>query len=334
MRLFRKTYIEFIEKRRFWYVVSITITVAGIAAALFRGVEYGIDFRGGTELAFRFSRDIDASVVRAAMDKAGLAGAEIKSYGQPTDVLIRLKEGQDSTLVSDVRSALTRNIADNQLVDQPPKIIGGLLKQDKIGPKIGGELRLQALYAVLASIVAILIYIAFRFDFVSGLGAVIALVHDVLVAFAAVVLFNGMTPWLNLELNQGMLAAFLTVVGFSINDTVIIFDRIRENNKIHKGMNLIALMNRSINETLSRTVITAGTVFIVLVILLIFGGEVNRGFAFCMLVGITTGTYSSIFIASAFVIDWNIRVRKIDLEKQYKSYLAKSDSARTTPAAV
>jgi preprotein translocase SecF subunit len=324
MRFFKKTNIDFIGKRKFWYIVSLTITTLGVVASLtFKTVEYGIDFKGGTELAFRFTNPIDVTTVRDAMDRANFEGAEIKSYGASTDVLVRLKDVGDTSVVNRVRTTFARYIPNNALLNQPPKIVDGLLKSDKIGPKIGNELRLQALYAVLASIIAILIYIAFRFDFISGLGAVIALVHDVLVAFAAVVLCNGISPWLNLEMNQGMLAAFLTVVGFSINDTVIIFDRIRENKIIHKGENLVALMNRSINETLSRTVITAGTVFIVLVILLVFGGEVNRGFAFCMLVGITTGTYSSIYIASAFVIDWTIKVRKVDVEKQYHEMLAK-----------
>jgi preprotein translocase subunit SecF len=319
MRFFKKTNIDFIGKRKFWYIVSTAVTVVGLVAAFsFKKVEYGIDFKGGTELAFRFTSPINVTEVRGAMDHARFTGAEIKSYGQSTDVLIRLGEIGDTSLKTRVRAALAQYVPGNH--------IATLLKEDKIGPKIGNELRLQAVYAVLVSILAIMIYIGFRFDFVSGMGAVIALVHDVLVAFAAVVLFNGMTPWLNLEFNQGLLAAFLTVVGFSINDTVIIFDRIRENKNIHRGENLITLMNRSINETLSRTVITAGTVFIVLVILLIFGGEVNRGFAFCMLVGITTGTYSSIFIASAFVIDWTIRVKKVDLEGQLKAQLAKQNA--------
>jgi len=324
MRFFKKTQIDFIGKRKFWYIVSLTITTLGIVAALtFKTVEYGIDFKGGTELAFRFTNPIDITTVRDAMDKGNFEGAEIKSYGASTDVLVRLKDTGDSSMVNRIRENFARYIPNNSLLNQPPRIVEGLLKSDKIGAKIGGEQRLQAVYAVLASIVAILIFIAFRFDFIFGLGAIISIVHDVLIAFAAVVLCNGLTPWLNLEMNQGMLAAFLTVVGFSINDTVIIFNRIRENRLIHKGENLIALMNRSINETLSRTVITAGTVFIVLVILFIFGGEVNRGFAFCMLVGITTGTYSSIYIASAFVVDWTIRVRKIDVEKQYRDSLAR-----------
>jgi len=228
MRFFKKTNIDFIEKRRFWYVVSLVITVSGIVAALtFKNIEYGIDFKGGSELAFRFTQPIDVTTVRDAMDKGDFQGTEIKSYGTSTDVLVRLKDTGDSSMINKVRENFVKYIPGNPLLNQPPGIVQGLLKADKIGAKIGGEQRLQALYAVLASIIAILIFIAFRFDFIFGLGAIISIVHDVLVAFAAVVLCNGITPWLNLEINQGILAAFLTVVGFSINDTVIIFNRIR-----------------------------------------------------------------------------------------------------------
>jgi preprotein translocase SecF subunit len=158
--------------------------------------------------------------------------------------------------------------------------------------------------AVIFTCIAILIYLAFRFRFVYGLGAVIAIVHDVLVAFAFAVIFNGIAPWLNLEMNSTMLAAFLTIVGFSVNDTVIIFDRIREDSKKYKGNDLMTIMNRAINETLPRTIITSGTVFLTLIVLFIWGGEVLRGFAFTMMIGVITGTYSSIFVASAISYDW------------------------------
>lgn len=146
-----------------------------------------------------------------------------------------------------------------------------LLKQDVIGPKIGKELRLEALYAVLVSFVALLVYLAIRFEFVYALGAVLALFHDVLIVFGLVSIFNRLTPWFTLEFSQNLIAAFLTLIGFSTNDTVVIFDRIRENRKLYKAENLISLMNRSINETLSRTVITSGTVFLTVLILLLFG---------------------------------------------------------------
>ena len=185
-----------------------------------------------------------------------------------------------------------------------PAIPFTVLKEDKIGPKIGAELRRDAVYAVLASLVAIWIYVGFRFKFMYGLGAVVALFHDVLVTLGLVSIFNGV---FNLEIDQNMIAAFLTLVGLSVNDTVVIFDRMRENQKIHKSMELQTLMNKSINETLSRTIITSLTIFCVLVVLLLFGGEVNRGFAFALTVGIITGTYSSIYIASAVALEWITR---------------------------
>jgi preprotein translocase SecF subunit len=158
--------------------------------------------------------------------------------------------------------------------------------------------------AVLWSFVAILAYVAIRFKFAYGFGAVVALVHDVFTTLGFLSILNGLIPALNLDISQEVIAAFLTLIGVSVNDTVIIFDRIRENEKIFKSMSLGDLMNKSLNETLSRTIITSGTIFLVLLILLIFGGEVNRGFAFTMAFGIITGTYSSIYVASAFALDY------------------------------
>ncbi len=180
------------------------------------------------------------------------------------------------------------------------------MKEDKIGPKIGGELRLDALKAVIASLVVVLIYLGFRFQFIYGAGAVIALFHDVLVTLGLISIVNGLTPYLNLEISQTVVAAFLTLIGFSSNDTVVIFDRIRENRKLYRTEGLIQIFNRSINETLSRTIITSGTIFLVLLMIFIFGGEVTRGFAFALLIGIVTGTYSSIYVASALVVDWTL----------------------------
>ncbi len=312
MQFFHDTHIDFLGKRKIFYVLSIAITVIGLVVAFVRGVEYGIDFEGGTEVAFKFENGVPIDQVRDAVDEAGFEGAEIKSIGQigeaNEEILIRVRAEQattqtSGTKVSDrLQEALTKTFPANKST---------IRRVDNIGPKVGAELRLQALYAVLASIVAILLYITFRFEFLFGMGAIIALVHDVLVAFSFAVIFNGLFG-LNLEMNQNMLAAFLTVVGFSINDTVIIFDRIRENRTIHRGENFLMLINRSINETLPRTINTTLTVVLVLVILLVFSGEVLRGFAFTMLIGILTGTYSSIYIASSFVVDMLIKQGKLD----------------------
>ncbi len=233
------------------------------------------------------------------MDKIGFGKAEIKTFGSDRDILVRTVEQGEGTVIADkIRGALKEHFPANPYT---------VLKEDKIGPKIGRELRQNALYAVIASLAAIWLYVAFRFKFVYGAGAVIALFHDVLVTLGMISIFDGV---FNLEISQNMIAAFLTLVGLSVNDTVVIFDRMRENQKIFKTMPLKELMNKSLNETLSRTIITSGTIFIVLVVLLIFGGEVTRGFAFALTIGIITGTYSSIYIASAVVLEWAERSQK------------------------
>lgn len=308
MRFFKKTNIEFIEKRRTWYIVSSIILLIGAIATLFKGITFGIDFTGGTEIILRFNQPIEVGTVRGAIDATGISGAEIKTYGELNQILIRVKQTDNVSLdkiknsIANIKQGLTYEI----------------LKEDKIGPKIGEELKKDAIYAVFFSLIAILVYLAFRFEFVYALGAVLSLFHDLLLVFGICILFNGIHPWLNLEFSQTLIASFLTLLGFSVNDTVIIFDRIRENRKIHKTENLISLMNRSINETLSRTIITSGTVFITVLVLFIFGGEVIRSFAFAFLIGVITGTYSSIFVASSFVIEWNIYVKKLPLEETYQ----------------
>ena len=188
------------------------------------------------------------------------------------------------------------------------------MKVDKIGPKIGDEMRGQALWAILLSVIAITLYIAFRFEFTFGIGAIVALVHDVTIAFTFIVLFQIISPF-GLEIDQSILAGMLTVIGFSINDTVIVFDRIRENRNNYKGRSFVDIVNQSINETLSRTVNTTITAELVLLILLFFGGESLQGFAFTMAIGFLVGTYSSIFIATPFVIWYMSKIKKMDVGK-------------------
>lgn len=298
MRFFGKTNINFMRPRNFAYVLSAVVILIGIASVLIRGLDYGIDFLGGTELIVQFQEPVEIADVRRAMDRIGLGRAEIKTFGSDTDILIRTAEQAQGTEVADkIRAGLTDHFSKNPYI---------VLKEDKIGPKIGAELRRDALYAVIASVIVIGGYIWLRFKFIYGVGAVVALIHDVLVTLGLISIFDGV---LNLEINQNMVAAFLTLVGLSVNDTVVIFDRIRENQKIFKTMPLEQLMNKSLNETLSRTIITMGTIFAVLLILLIFGGEVNRGFAFALVVGTVAGTYSSIYIASAIALEWVNRAK-------------------------
>jgi preprotein translocase subunit SecF len=299
MRLFGKTNINFMGQRKVWYLVSASVILIGMVSLFIKGIDYGIDFLGGTELIVQFNQPAKIADVRAAMDRVGLGRAEIKTFGSDRDILIRTVEQTTGTVVADqIRTALKDGFPTNPYI---------VLKEDKIGPKIGAELRRNALYAIVASLIAIWLYVGFRFKFIYGVGAVVALFHDVLVTLGMISIFDGV---FNLEISQNMIAAFLTLVGLSVNDTVVIFDRIRENQKIFRSMPLPELINKSLNETLSRTIITSGTIFIVLVVLLVFGGEVTRGFSFALTIGIITGTYSSIYIASAIVLEWALRTRK------------------------
>ncbi len=299
MRVFGKTTIDFLAYRKIFYFISAALITAGIVSLVIKGLHFGIDFLGGTELVVEFTREVEIGEVRSAMDKAGFGDAEIKTFGSERDILIRtVKQGVGTTIGDQIRGGVATHFKDNPFT---------VIKEDKIGPKIGAELQRDAYLAVFFSLVAICLYVAFRFKFIYGVGALIALFHDVLITIGMVSIFDGLTPNLNLEISQNMIAAFLTLVGLSVNDTVVIFDRIRENQKIFRSMGLIELINKSLNETLSRTIITSGTIFMVLVVLFVFGGEVNSGFSFALVVGIITGTYSSIYIASATVVEWNER---------------------------
>lgn len=300
MQFFHKTNIDFMGKRKLWYTISLSVIVVGLLSILLKGgLDYGLDFTGGTEFVVQFANAPDAGEVRDMMNKAGFLKSEIKSYGSPNRILIRTQSVETGSTVEDkIHAAL-----ETSFHDRGPQI----LEKQKISAKVGGELRRDAFFAVVFSLIAILSYVAFRFKFIYGVGAVVALFHDVLVTLGVISLVDGLTPFTNFEIDQNMIAAFLTLVGLSVNDTVVIFDRMRENQKIYRTMSLGDLMNKSLNETLSRTIITSGTVFIVTIVLYFFGGEVNRGFAFALTIGIITGTYSSIYIASAIVLDFTNR---------------------------
>lgn len=299
MRLFKKTNIDFLGVRNRWYLISSATIIVGMISVALKGVSFGIDFKGGTELIVAFDHKVEMSDIRGALTKAGLGESEIKTYGTEGAVDIRTPESEQGSLVSNkITEALQTGFPGTKI---------DVLKEDRIGPKVGKELRQDAIYAVLWSFIAIMLYIAIRFKFAYGMGAVIAIIHDVFTTFGLITIMHGVIPGLNLEISQEVIAAFLTLVGVSVNDTVVIFDRIRENEKIYRSMSLPEIMNKSLNETLSRTVITSGTIFLVLIVLLIFGGEVNRAFAFTMGFGIVTGTYSSIYVASAYVLDSKLR---------------------------
>jgi preprotein translocase subunit SecF len=302
MRLFKKTNIDFLKPRRFAYLGSSLLILAGITSMIVKGVELGIDFRGGTELVLKFDRPVEIGQLRTALSTVGLGQSQIKTFGGNESILIRTPElGSGTTVGSTIKNSIQTALPDLKFT---------VLKEDKVGPKIGAELRRDAVYAVIASLIAILAYVAVRFQFIYGVGAVVALFHDVLTTLSVLSLMNGVIPALNLEISQDIVAALLTIIGVSVNDTVVVFDRIRENLKIHRTLPIGEVINKSQNDMLGRTIITNGTVFAVLLILLLFGGEVTRGFAFAMTIGTITGSYSTIYIASAIVLDWNLRKKK------------------------
>ncbi len=307
MQFFQKTNIDFLTKRRLFYIISTVLILIGLGAFFAKGLTLGIDFIGGTEVLVRFQNEVPINEIRSSMENTGITGAEIKTMGSERDILIRTSEQGEGTALSDkIRETLKKSFPSNNFE---------VLRIDKVGPKIGKELRISAIYATIFSLLGILIYLAFRFEFVYAVGSVLSLFHDVLMTLGIVAIFSALFPALNLELNQGMVAAFLTLIGFSVNDTVVVFDRIRENTKLFKNEDIESVMNKSLNYTLNRTIITNGTVFITVLILLIFGGEVNRSFAFTFLIGIITGTYSSIYVAGAFVVD----IKHLQIKKRVKN---------------
>jgi preprotein translocase subunit SecF len=297
MRILGQTNIDFMGMRRIFFVSSLIIIMLGMGSIILKGLEFGIDFVGGTELVVEFEEAVPVGDIRSAMTDAGFEQAVIRTFGTPRDILIRTVEmdREDRRVRDIILSVLAERFPDN------PTIV---LREDSIGPTIGAELRRDATMAIIVALIAILGYIAIRFKFVYGLGAVAAIFHDVLVAVGLISILHGMSPYLNLEISQHVVAAFLTIIGLSVNDTVVVFDRIRENLKLYRSWSMYDVINKSINDTLSRTIITSGTVLIVLIVLFVFGGEVTRGFAFTLIIGVIIGTYSSIYIASALVIEW------------------------------
>lgn len=295
MRIFKDLNIDFLGKRNLFYLVSAAVIVAGIASIVFKGLEFGLDFKGGTEVVVRFPRAIEIGELRGIMRNADLGSVEIKSFGGETDYIVRTEmKGEGSKISDQIKAALDKAFTEQIEV----------LQENRVEAKIGAEIRRDAVIAIFVALIGILVYIGFRFKFIFAVGAVAALFHDVLLTLGIVSICTGLIPGLNLEFDQAMVAAFLTLVGYSINDTVIVFDRVRENLKLFKTTPLEPLMNKSVNATMARTILTSATTMVTMLALLFLGGEPTRGFAFTMVIGIITGSYSSIFVASALTLDW------------------------------
>ncbi len=298
MRLFEDPKIKFIPNRKIGYMISGFLVLASLAGIFIKGLQLGIDFRGGTEVVVAFDgASPDVGDVRDSLTDALGAVPEVKTFGP--DVIIRTdSELEGAALSQAVRTALAQAYPDN------PSVI---IKTDIVGPRFAEDLRDAAAMSILFALLVIFVYILIRFKkWYYSAGAVAALAHDVIITLGIFTIFYDIMPF-SLDIDQAIIAAFLTIVGYSLNDTVVVFDRIRENSLIFKTEAYDQMVNRSINNTLSRTVVTSVTTFIALLILFIFGGEVLKGLSFALLLGVILGTYSSIFVASSMLVDLQLK---------------------------
>ena len=280
------THIPFMKYRRYAYAFSLLVVLATVGYLVARGPRYSVDFTGGTLLQVQTARVLPADEVRRILDELGHGGAELQAAGDGRELLIRLPQTSQNAY---------RGI-DSVLTLRYPDANPELRRQETVGPRIGEELRNKAFWAVIFSMGAILLYVGLRYEFKFAFGSVVAVFHDVFAAF-------GVLLFLQREISLTVIAALLTLAGYSINDTIVVFDRIKERSKQLHKMSHEDMMNTAINETLSRTLITSVTVFLATLALYIWGGEVINDFALTMLVGVVFGTYSSIYIASALALD-------------------------------
>ncbi len=295
LKLFARPNIDFVKLRYFAYALSMIIIVAGMIVMGMRGSKFlGNDFKGGDMVQLKLTPSVSLEILREKLSKIGLGDSTIQNFGRDGDVLIKTKFEEGKKL----KDHLTSELPGTQVEER---------RLEEIGPAIGSDLKRQAFWAVLWSLIGILIYVTWRFEFEYALGAIIALLHDALIPLAFLA-FTGR------ELSIGVVAAILTIIGYSVNDTIVICDRIRENKRILKKISLSDLLNLSLNQTLSRTFLTSLTVLLVVLALFFFGGEVINDFSFVMLVGVISGSYSTIFIAVPIILEWQRKVRHIQTE--------------------
>jgi preprotein translocase subunit SecF len=295
MRIFQKTNFNFIRHRKIAYGFSIILLLAGIVSLGVKGLNYGIDFRGGSEVVIRFEKNADVGQIRSVLDAAGVSGT-LKQYGMDRSFLLStVFQGDTGQLKSLVSNALNDRIKGNH---------HEIVRIDAVGPSIASDLKWSAVKALIASLLAILLYVGIRFEIKFATAGVVAIFHDILTVLGLFSILGGIFTFMPLEMDQSIIAAFLTIAGYSITDTVVVYDRIRERIRGQKPVDYERIFNESMNQTLSRTIITSGTVLLSVFVLFIFAGPAIRGFAFAVFAGILIGTYSSIFVAAPLVYDW------------------------------
>jgi preprotein translocase subunit SecF len=315
VEFFHNPKVDWLGKKWYFLAFSLIFSIAGVSSMAWHWVHIGspvplgVDFKGGTQLQVSFTQHPNISQIREAMDAAGVHDASIVQFGEAAnnEVLISLPEVKNENTLDAGREKIEAAL--NQQYAGKFTIQGGQV----VGPTVGHQLEKQAALATLYSLLGMLIYLWFRFQLIYGVAAVVACFHDTLITVGAFALAER-------ELSLTVIAAILTLVGYSMNDTIVVFDRIRENLRLSRREPLADLVNRSINQTLSRTVLTSGLTFLTVLSLLIFGGQVLNGFSFALVVGILIGTYSSIAVASPMLVAW-------------QEYRARSGNAAALPAA-
>ncbi len=284
MRIIKKTNINFLKQKTVAFGISVALIIAGLASIVMNGgLGLSIDFTGGTVIQVLFEKAPDITEIRSNLESNGFGGAEVIEFGSPNELLIKTDIIENT---EDANQKLSSALGNYKYE---------IRRVEMVGPKIGSELRKDAIYAIIMALIGIMIYIWFRFDRYYAVGSVAALVHDVFITL-------GIFSLLSKDIDLSIIAALLTIVGYSLNDTIVVFDRIRENIHKYSKERLEGVVNLSLNETLSRTVITSLTTLIVVIVLLLLGGEVIHNFAFALTLGVLVGTYSSIFVASPVMI--------------------------------
>lgn len=302
MKWFETPNFNFLRIKKVTYVISSVLILISITAIFGLGLNYGIDFKGGKEYVFVFDKSVDVLEMRSILNEPLGSAPEQKLFGSDKEILIRTDAEGDITEVQNlIHNALQGIYPDHDISVENPATITARYAED---------LKQGAFYSIIFSLAVIFIYISIRFKgWYFSVGAIAALAHDVIIVLGIFTIMGEIVTF-DLSVDQAIMGAFLTIIGYSLNDTVVVFDRIRENSVVHKGMEFVPMINKSLNNTLSRTVITSITTLFVVLVLFIFGGEVLKGFSFVLLIGVVLGTYSSLFIASTLVVELEERTRK------------------------
>ena len=293
--------INFVSKFKKANIFSLIIFILSIIFIFFKGLNYGIDFKGGTLIELRTDTSINATVIRDSLKSMNLGDINVKKFGKEGDYLIKVeqKNTNNSNLIPEIKKTLADNL--NADVD--------FRRVENVGPKVSSELLESSIIAISLALAAMLFYIWIRFEWQFSIGSIIALFHDVIITL-------GIFSVLSLEINLSIIAAVLTIVGYSMNDTVVIYDRIRENLLKYTKISISDISNLSINETLSRTIITSITTLLALISIYILGGEILRGFSFAMILGVIIGTYSSMFVASPILKFFKVSYKTLEKEEE------------------